>query len=406
MKKCDCLHGSDNYLDVYFSRVTHYGDNVAEVAQNAGAISFNKWLSESPNAIDLRVEDSFHFKGIILANKQDENKLTKQLCVANNVPLKIGHVVVWDDERWITYQKERKVRETYQTFFMVRCNYIIKWIDTLGHLKKSWCHFVSSLDSKIKENFRTWNNTITPQPNKYAEILLPRTEISKYTKFIVEDEGWYIVEYDYTSVPGVMYLSLTEDKVNMIYDDLKEDIADTDKRAVYEFIVPEQIQKFQINEIVSPIFTITKNGIPVQMETVLTLPNRLNIKYNENREMIAIKEGIVDISIALKDFPQEGYGTIKVEIVSDNLELVGYIAGKDALKLDRATSFELIINEDIEDEIDFYLEETNLAFLTPSKEKNKINLKANNKNLLGSVTLHAKYKEKDFSKEIQIIPLW
>lgn len=406
MKKCDCLHGSDNYLDVYFSRVTHYGDNVAEVAQNAGAISFNKWLSESPNAVDLRVEDSFHFKGIIFANKQDENKLTKQLCVANNVPLKIGHVVVWDDERWITYQKERKVRETYQTFFMVRCNYIIKWIDALGHLKKSWCHFVSSLDSKIKENFRTWNNTITPQPNKYAEIILPRTEISKYTKFIVEDEGWYIVEYDYTSVPGVMYLSLTEDKVNMIYDDLKEDIADTDKRAVYEFIVPEQIQKFQINEIVSPIFTITKNGIPVQMETVLTLPNRLNIKYNENREMIAIKEGIVDISIALKDFPQEGYGTIKVEIVSDNLELVGYIAGKDTLKLDRATSFELIVNEDIEDEIDFYLEETNLAFLTPSKEKNKINLKANNKNLLGSVTLHAKYKEKDFSKEIQIIPLW
>ena len=99
---------------------------------------------------------------------------------------------------------------------------------------------------------------------------MPRTEISKYTKFIVENEGWYIVEYDYTSVPGVMYLSLTEDKVNMIYDDLKEDIADTDRRAVYEFIVPEQIQKFQIGEIVSPIFTITKNGIPVQMETVLT----------------------------------------------------------------------------------------------------------------------------------------
>ena len=158
LKKCDCLHGSDNYLDVYFSRVTHYGDNVAEVAQNAGAISFNKWLSESPNAVDLRVEDSFHFKGIILANKQDENKLTKQLCVANNVPLKIGHVVVWDDERWITYQKERKVRETYQTFFMVRCNYIIKWINDLGHLQKSWCHFVSSLDSKIKENFRSWNS--------------------------------------------------------------------------------------------------------------------------------------------------------------------------------------------------------------------------------------------------------
>lgn len=406
MKKCNCLKGSDNYLDVYFSRVSHLGDSVAEVAQNSGAISFNKWLSESPNAVDLRVEDSFYFKGIILTNKQDENKLTKQLCVANNVPLKIGHVVVWDDERWITYQKERKVRETYQTFFMVRCNYIIKWIDALGHLKKSWCHFVSSLDSKIKENFRTWNNTITPQPNKYAEILLPKTDISKYTKFIVEDEGWYIVEYDYTSVPGIMYLSLTEDKINMIYDDLKEDIADTDRRAVYCFITPEKPQCFKIGEVINPIFTVTKNGEPIQLETVLTLPNRENIKYNEKREMVAIKEGIVLIDIKLKDFPQEGQGSISVEIVSDNLDLAGYIAGKDSLKLDRATSYELVLNEDIDESISFYLEETDLAFLVPSKEKNKINLKANNKNLLGSVTLNASYKDKVFTKKIQIIPLW
>jgi hypothetical protein len=83
----------------------------------------------------------------------------------------------------------------------------------------------------IKGNFRTWHNLITPQPNKYAEIIIPRREIDRGTNFIIEDEGWKLVEYDYTSVPGVMYLSLTESKINLIYDDLDIDLADTDKLA-------------------------------------------------------------------------------------------------------------------------------------------------------------------------------
>ena len=51
----------------------------------------------------------------------------------------------------------------------------MKWIDSEGHLNQSWGYFVSSLDSKIKANFRTWNSLITPQPNKYAEILMTDT---------------------------------------------------------------------------------------------------------------------------------------------------------------------------------------------------------------------------------------
>ena len=58
---------------------------------------------------------------------------------------------------------------------------------------------------------------------------MPKTKVARSTSFIVEDEAWYVVEYDWSSVPGIIYLSLTEEKVNMIYDDLENDIADTDK---------------------------------------------------------------------------------------------------------------------------------------------------------------------------------
>jgi len=56
---------------------------------------------------------------------------------------------------------------------MVRCNHYIKWIDTTGILKESWVYLLGSKDSKIKDNFRTWNDMITPQPNKHIHIIMP-----------------------------------------------------------------------------------------------------------------------------------------------------------------------------------------------------------------------------------------
>jgi len=57
---------------------------------------------------------------------------------------------------------------------MVKCNYQLRWIDASGRLNKSWAYVVSSTDDKVKANFRTWHSLISPQPNKYAEIAMPR----------------------------------------------------------------------------------------------------------------------------------------------------------------------------------------------------------------------------------------
>lgn len=408
MKRCDCSNRPD-YLSVYFSRVTHLGESVAEVAQNSGVISFKKWLAESPNAVDLQVEDSFYFKGIILSKKQDESKLIKQLCVALTTPLKIGHIVIWDDEKWIVYQKERKVRETYQSFYMVRCNYLIKWVDSEGHIQKSWCYFSSSLDSKVKENFRTWNNLITPQPNKYAEILLPRKEISRQTKFIVEDEAWLMVEADFSSVPGVMYASLTEDKINLYYDDLKEDIADRDKEAKYTISLPSEVQKVALGERVELIFAPMKNGKPVSIETKISLPSRDYLNYDKEKNIIAKKEGTAEIIVA---FGTEEF-IVPIEIVQKVEQLTGYISGFDSLKLNQSTSYELILNQTIEDEVIFSIKDSSILislrpYINEKGEtvKNKVVVRANGKNKLGTATLIANYKEQTFEKEIKIIPLW
>ena len=395
------------YLDVYFSRVFHRGESVAEVAQNTGERSFESWLASSTHTVkDLSVERGLYFSGIILTDKDKEQQKIMYLNVANNIPIVVGDIVNWQCdgtiEKWIIFKKEKKVNGTYQTFSIIRCNYLMKWVDKNGHIQSSWSYFVSSMDSKIKENFRTWNALITPQPNKYAEMIIPKKDIERGTSFIVENESWSMVEYDHTSVPGIMYLSLTEEKVNYIYDDLENNIADTDKIANYEVLLPDEIQNFNVGDEIVPIFTISKNGQPFETEVAYISTNKKIAKIVDGK-LIALKEGKVSIVIQLKDYP-EIHKEIEINI-GEKPVFNAYINGESAIKLDRKSRYELISNSPLDKNVTYSLSDENLAFIIDA-DSNYCIIQANSKNKLGKVILTAIYNGVEYSKEIKIAPLW
>ena len=150
-----------NYRDVYFRRINHLGENVQERVKNDGIRTFEKWLVNSPHTVrNLSVERGIHFDGILLTSKDREYQKILFLNVANNVPLMVGDIMTWvqddgSEEKWILFQEKKKVNGSYRVFWMVRCNYLLKWIDKQGHLQQSWSYVVSSVDDKIKGNFRT-----------------------------------------------------------------------------------------------------------------------------------------------------------------------------------------------------------------------------------------------------------
>lgn len=401
----DCR--KSDYLDVYFSRINHFGSTTSERIQNSAERIFEKRLSESPHKVDLSVERGLYFSGIILPSKDKEEKKIMSLNVANDIPVIVGDIVNWKEkgqvEKWIIFSKERKVNESYQTFSIIRCNYYVKWIDAEGHLQGSWCYFTSSLDSKVKENFRTWNSLITPQANKYAEMIMPRHNFEQGTTFIVEDEGWHTVELDFSSVPGIMYVSLSEEKINTIYDDLENDIADIDRLAKYKIILPEKQQSFSIGDEIKIVYTMSKNGHPYEGDCNITSSNK-KIAKKVNGKLTAIAAGEVELIIQFEKIPEvQAKTTI---IVGKKTEKYYYLEGAETIKLDRMSVYHLTGTDLVSDNISYSLQNAEGLATISSQENGACVVRANASNKLGSFRLVASYEDKEYTKEIKVIPLW
>ena len=424
-----------NYLDVYFSRVNHFGETKADRIKNSGIVAFEKWMAQSPFTVtDLSVERGFYFSGIIETSKDKAEQKIMYLFVANDIPIRVGDILTWRQdngaiEKWLLLQKVHKTHETYQTFQIIKCNYELKWIDEKGYLRKSWAYAVSSVDSMIKSNFRMWHSLVSPQPNKFAEIIMPRPELQpgpdknqlmRGITFIIEDEGWKVVECDWTSVEGIVYMSLTETKVNYEYDDRKVDVAETDRlkfptlQAVYNIndeIVPEfNDNTFNEWEIVL---------IPPEVKDGET-PIVIYPTENEYSRLKAIGAGKAIIQMRLKNYdaadPRKAVTkqyeiTINVDASDDEI----YIKGADTIKLDRYSTYELVNEKTgnlVQSAVSFSVSDEKIASVARAYDKNNNPIiqacvvHANAKNNLKEVTLSAEYNGMTYTKVIKVVPLW
>ena len=391
-------------------------------------------MAQSPfTVVDLSVERGYYFSGIIETSKDKEEKKLMYLYVALDIPIKVGDILTWRQdngvtEKWLLLQQIHKVHPTYQTFQIIKCNYELKWIDFNGYLRKSWAYAVSSVDSKVKSNFRMWHSLISPQPNKFAEVIMPRPIFEENSEdmdrlmrgitFIIENEGWTIIECDWTSVEGIAYMSLTESKVNYEYDDRDVDVAETDR---YKF--PELPTLYTVGETIIPQF---EAGTLNQWEIELIKPNECDF-IDDN--FVATGAGQCILTMRLKNRPAITK-KVEIKVVPSEQEFVAYIDGPDKLRLDRQDKYSLAANVPIEGEVTFDIIEWPNMDKKPKKDyaslrqdldingqaiPNKYVLHANAKNNLGTIVLAATHtiKENDeiisqeiYTKTIEIVPLW
>ena len=390
-----------NYLDVYKRRISHLGITPQDRAYQSGILEFRRYLKYNQHTErNLILEkDNSKFDGVILTDKEDENRVSQILLVKvvedGGPALKTGDLILWNNEHWILYRSTTSSYQPHQKFYMVRCNYEIRWLDEDGMLHESWIYLLGSKDSKIKDNFRTWHSVITPQPNKYINIIMPHQLMPLGTEIMVLDEVWYLVDFDQNSVPGVIFMSFTETNFNEQRDSLEDKLANADKQAVWEInMVKNRVVTagsiFDIN------YTVLKNGVAQDVEVEIIVDGNLTLL--ENNQVQAGETGSGSITISYKGISEKQSITVgktpavKMNFVGDNKIRV---ASTNVYTLENAET----------KEVKFVLEGSE-QLATMKANGNTCVIIVNDKNKLGSLVLKAICEGREFEKTIDIVSLW
>lgn len=397
-----------NYTDVYWYRVTKYGENHKEREYNYSVRNFEKYLNEHPSSVDVIV-DSTHTRASIISNKQDQYKLTKQILTSINTTINPGSIVEWNDGHWIVYQKEVNPNQAYNSCYMVECNKKLKWIDEYGVEQEEWVYIFSSKDSIVKQNFRTWNRLITPQPNQWLEMLVPAKKTIKMDqKFIIDGRAWFVDEYDATSSKGVTYYSLTEDKIDRMDDSIENGLANVNKLDCYKIAIQDEIScGLTDNYIISPIvyndgvIDTQPLGYIIEDKDIASL-----MLLNNNATIVPISKGQTTLKIYLINQPKV-FKSIVINI-TDMTEQSAVLIGDDSIKTTDFAIYSVYRISDskiIDPIISFSISDSNLASGI-LLDDGTLKIIANEDNKLGVVTVIINTSSNTYTKKIAIRSLW
>ena len=385
-----------NYFEVYKKRASHLGTTPQERAFNSGILEFRRYLKYNQHTVRglIREKDGTVFDGVILTDKEDENRVSQILEVELGLPLEKGDLILWNDEHWLIYRSTTSSYQPHQKFYMVKCNYYIKWVDN-GVLKESWVYLLGSKDSKIKDNFRTWHNVITPQPNKFINLILPHVIMPINTEIMVLDEVWYLVDYDQNSVPGVVFMSFTETNLNLQRDDVENRVANADQISEWK-VVMASTQTVGPKQPVPIQYHIFKDGIEIEPDEHVTIQHSGNL-YKKNGQIYTTSSGRGYIEVKYN-------GAIAVQeiTISEELTISPVLVGDDKIRAGFNAEY---ILENAEELVKFTVSDEKLVKIK-RKTSNSCTIYANEENKTGFVTLTAQIGEEKFYKEIAIIPLW
>ena len=370
--------------------------------------NFEKYLNEHPSSVDVIV-DSTHTRASIISNKQDQYKLTKQILTSINTTINPGSIVEWNDGHWIVYQKEVNPNQAYNSCYMVECNKKLKWIDEYGIEQEEWAYIFSSKDSIVKQNFRTWNRLIIPQPNQWLEMLVPAKKTIKMDqKFIIDGRAWFVDEYDATSSKGVTYYSLTEDKIDRMDDNIENGLANANKLDCYKIDIQDEIScglndSYIIDPVVynDGVIDTQPLGYIIEDSSIASL-----MSLNNNATIIPVSKGQTTLKIYLINQPKV-FKSIVINI-TDMTEQSAVLIGDDSIKTtDFAiyTAYKISDSKIVDPIVSFSISDDTLASGV-LLDDGTLKIIANENNKLGVVTAIINTSSNTYTKKIAIRSLW
>lgn len=401
-----------NYYEVFQQRCYNRGLSFKEIVQKQAEHSFQRFLKSSPNSVDVRVNNQGNpIRVATILDKENDTLYKRYFLCDKNDNIEIGDFLYWEDSIWLVFKKVVDTIQAYDKFDCIECRHHIKWIDKLGVLRETPCYLVAQTDEKIKANFRTWNNMITPQPNKFMEIITSRTNIELGQKFLIDETAWFVVESDYISVKDILYLSLTEDKKDLYVDDIDNNIANIVDLNKFTLDIQTRNIKIGIGETYQLEGRIYLNGLFYSDDIMLEIiEGKDYVEIDDNLKIKGLSTGVVKAQVYMEDHPEisEPINIIVEETAQE--PIVTYeLRGDASIKWGRTKIYQCIKNTNGIEELvpcTFTVEDNDELLKEYEINNSTITISANENNNIGTIKLIAEFEDKRLEKEIGITSLW
>ena len=404
---------TNDYYLVFQERSGNHGKTFKEVGQKQARHEFKYLLQSLPNAIKVTInsKEGKETKVATILNKENETLVKRYfLCdVADQIG--IGDFLYWGDSIWLMFRKERDTIEAYDKFEGIECRHKIQWVDSYGVLQNTPCYLVAQKDDQIKSNFRTWNNMITPQPNKYLEIITCRNNIQLGQKFLIDETAWYVVESDYISIKNILYLSLTEDKKDIYVDDIADNIANIVDLNKFEMRIKDKEISLDIDKEYKIAGEVYLNGNKYSDKIIVEVIEGADlITINDNFTLTALSEGRVVLRICMEE-NNEIYQEMIINIVKKAPQNISYqLIGDESIKWGRTKVIQAVkVVDGVSVAIAASFKVVDKEELLSSYEINSssVTITADTKNKVGNFTIICTFEDgSTVEKTIRVTSLW
>lgn len=403
---------TNDYYKVFQDRCSNHGRSFKSLVQSQAAIDFKRFLTSSPDSIDVIVNNLGNpIRVATILSKEKNDTVVRRFFLADKEEnLKIGDFLYWEDTIWILLKKEKDTINAYDKFEGLECRHNIKWIDKFGVLKEVPCYLVAQTDEKVKANFRTWNNMITPQPNKYLEIITSRQNIELAKRFLIDETAWSVVESDYISVKGVLYLSLTEDKRDLYQDDINENIADIVDLNKFQLVVENKEINLRIDEEYLLSGKIYLNGNLYSNNIIVEILEGAEfISIDDELKISGVSEGSAKVRISMEE-NNEISQEIVINIKENAPDTINYnLTGDEKIKWGRTKVYQAIkvingVSEPVK--ATFSIEDKNKVVKNYEINDTSITITANTDNKVGDFDIKCNINGQELIKKVSVTSLW
>lgn len=404
---------TNDYYLVFQERSGNHGKTFKEVVQKQARHDFKYFLQSSPNAIKVTInsKEGKETKVATILNKENETLVKRYFLCDVADQISIGDFLYWGDSIWLMFRKERDTIEAYDKFEGIECRHKIQWVNSYGVLQNTPCYLVAQKDDQIKSNFRTWNNMITPQPNKYLEIITCRNNIQLGQKFLIDETAWYVVESDYISIKNILYLSLTEDKKDIYVDDIADNIANIVDLNKFEMRIKDKEISLDIDKEYKIAGEVYLNGNKYSDKIIVEVIEGADlITINDNFTLTALSEGRVVLRICMEE-NNEIYQEMIINIVKNAPQNISYqLIGDESIKWGRTKVIQAVkVVDGVSAAITASFKVIDKEELLSSYEINSssVTITADTKNKVGNFTIICTFEDgSTVEKTIRVTSLW